>query len=514
MPTYRIQKIVVFILSISAAAFVLACGNDDNNSAVDSGPTDADTDTGGEYLWHTFYGSNLIDDGYSIFVDEDGNVYVTGESDGSWDGPNGENPLNAHYEEQQRDAFVLKLDKDGIYQWHTFFGGADWDIGFSLVIDETGNIFVAGQSGESWTGPNGENPFNEVAGTNANEIFVLKLSSSGDYQWHTFHGTSNFDKGSIALDGDGNILVTGHTRQSWDGPDGQSPLNALSVWNDIFVLKLSANGAYQWHTFYGGSEEDISSSVAVDDAGNLYLTGRSFSLWNGPDGQDPLYKNTRVDYSSYKRYPPIISDIFVLKLDSDGEYQWHIFFITDGDDAGGGLALDETGNIYVTGFSAAWNGPDGQNPLNAHSGVENVFVVKLSSDGTYQWHTFSGSGSSGESITLDEDKNLLVTGYSKNSWNGPEGQSPLNEYSGGYDIFVLVLNSDGAYRWHSLYGSPDGDIGYSIVADGAQNLFVTGRSSSSWLGPDDQDPLNPHTGGTDDLGIIPLADFFVLKLAD
>ena len=81
---------------------------------------------------------------------------------------------------------------------------------------------------------------------------MLKLNSSGAYQWHTFYGSRGYDGGSgIAVDGSGNVYVTGYSNATWNGPAGSSPLHAYSGDDDIFVLKLNSSGAYQWHTFYG-----------------------------------------------------------------------------------------------------------------------------------------------------------------------------------------------------------------------------------------------------------------------
>ncbi len=108
---------------------------------------------------------------------------------------------------------------------------------------------------------------------------MLKLNTSGTYQWHTFYGSGGDSGNGIAVDGSGNVCVTGQSAATWNGPSGQIPLNAYS--GQIFVLKLDTSGAYQWHTFYG-SGGDSGNGIAVDGSGNVCVTGQSAATWNGP----------------------------------------------------------------------------------------------------------------------------------------------------------------------------------------------------------------------------------------
>ena len=158
------------------------------------------------YAWHTFYGSSVNDEGYGIATDGSGNVYVTGLSDATWNGPAGQIPLHAH--SGSYDIFVLKLDSSGSYQWHTFYGSSGHDDGSGIATDGSGNVYVTGESDATWNGPTGQIPLHAHSGSY--DIVVLKLDSSGSYQWHTFYGSSGYDDGNgIATDGSGNVYVTG-----------------------------------------------------------------------------------------------------------------------------------------------------------------------------------------------------------------------------------------------------------------------------------------------------------------
>jgi hypothetical protein len=316
-----------------------------------------------------------------------------------------------------------------------------------------------------------------------NDITIVKLNSAGAYQWHTFYGGTASDQAyGIALDTSGNIYVAGVSGAAWNGPTGQLALHAYSVNSNIVILKLSNAGAYQWHTFYNSEK---AYCIALDTSGNIYVAGYSSITWNGPSGQIPL----NVFGGS--------NDIVILKLNNAGVYQWHTFYGTTHYDEAYGIVVDSSANVYVAGRTeATWNGPSGQLPLHdvAGPGLE-IFILKLNSAGAYQWHTFYGSSNRDESycIALDSSANVYVAGYSNATWNGPAGQIPLNAFAGNYDMVILKLNSAGAYQWHTFYGSVSGnDVANAITLDSSANVYVAGYSNATW-----GSPWNAYTGNED-----------------
>ncbi|MBP6973395.1 MAG: SBBP repeat-containing protein, partial [Syntrophorhabdus sp.] len=401
------------------------------------------------YTWHTFYGSSDDDIGRGIAVDKDGNMYVTGRSY-AWG-----TPINPH--SGNEDIVVLKLDSSGDYLWHTFHGSNDGDdYGRAIAVDKDGNIYVTGRS-YAWG-----TPINLHSGNR--DIVVLKLNSSGAYQWHTFHGSDNYDEGSgISVDKDGNIYVTGGSYAAWG-----TPMNPHSGGSDIVVLKLNSYGTLLWHTFHGSSSNDTGNGIAVDNDGNVYVTGESYATWGTPI----------TPYSGGY-------DIVVLKLGSSGTLLWHTFHGSNHFDYGNGIAVDESGNVYITGHSFdTWG-----TPINPYSGACDIVVLKLNSSGAYQWHTFYGSSSSdiGYGIAVDTGGNVYVTGTSFDTWG-----TPINPYSGDRDIVVLKLDSSGAYQWHTFYGSNNLDEGYGSAMDKDGNIYVTGSSYPTW-----GTPVAPHSGNRD-----------------
>ena len=444
------------------------------------------------FQWHTFYGSTSPDSAaLKVALDSNANIYVTGTSNATWDGPGGVAPLNPYA--ASTDIVIVKLNSAGTYQWHTFYGSSvvnQQDYGNDITVDSSANVYVAGRSERPWNGPGGVAPKN--AHTTYMDMFIIKLNSAGTYQWHTFHGGTNFDSAEgIALGSGGNIYVAGSSYDTWDGPGAVAPkhgFTGIAGNADFTIIKLNNAGIYQWHTFYGSTSHEISGKMAVDSVPNIYMTGYSNATWNGPTGELP--KNHHAgDW-----------DITILKLNGAGTYQWHTFYGSSGNDRGYGIVLGPLNSVYIAGSSGApWNGPGDVAPLNAYTEDFDIAIIKLNSAGIYQWHTFYGSTADdyGYSISLDPATNIHVVGSSYATWNGPGEVAPLNPYTGGVDIAILKLNSAGTYQWHTFYGSSGEDQGRGIALDPAANIYAAGYSAATWNGPGGVIPLNPYTGSYD-----------------
>ncbi len=360
-------------------------------------------------LYSTYLGGSGNDGGNGIAVDGSGNTYVTGFTL-SAKFPTS-NPLQANLGGTQ-NAFVTKINAVGstlIYS--TYLGGNEFDFGFGIAVDGSGNAYVTGQTG-STNFPTA----NPLQGSNGlANAFVAKISNTGDkLLYSTYLGGSVNDSGQgIALDALGNAYVTGYAT-STNFPTKnpfQSSLGSQSPGSqNAFVAKINAAGsALVYSTYLGGSGPDQGRGIAVDGSGNAYVTGITQST-NFPTA-NPLQATNGGGY-----------DAFVTKINAAGSALVYSTYLGgSGTDNGFAIAVDVSGNAYVTGNTTSTNFPS-TNPMQATiGGVQDAFVTKINAAGlAYVYSTYlGGSGTEyGEGIAVDVSGNAYVTGNT-NSTNFP-----------------------------------------------------------------------------------------------
>ena len=359
----------------------------------------------GSVLWiKTYDGTNLlqyIDIATDIVVDVSGNVFVTGKSRGTT---------------SLFDYATIKYDSDGNELWVQRYNAGNFDDeASSIAIDPLGNVYITG-----WTKSSFSSTF----------IYTtIKYNSGGDQLWvadYNGPGNGNDFARSIAVDNMGNVYVTGESM-------------GLNNKNEYATIKYDTNGNEIWVKRYSGpeSENSMAYCMALDDAANVYVTG-----------------------SSYIYYATI-------KYNSDGNELWAQRYGAEiSYDKANAIAVDEIGNVYVTGQSF---------------GVDSEFdyaTIKYNSDGTEQWASiYNGPGQGmdqASSICVDEERNVYVTGWS----------DAVVGVEGNLDFATIKYNPDGQEVWVMRYnGTGDGPDYQTagIVLDGGNNVFVTGSSMGDFL---------------------------------
>jgi hypothetical protein len=436
------------------------------------------------FVYSTLLSGGGDEAGWAIATDRDGNVYVTGDTN-SDRFPLSKKSLQRTYG-GSTDVFVSKLSADGSkLLYSTYLGGSGAEVGYGIALDPEGNIYVTGDS--SSTDFPVVKPLQPTL-KGAPDIFVAKLSTDGSaLLYSTYIGGSNGDRGNgIAVDSSGNACVTGYTH-SKDFPTANPIQAAFGGGNaGAFVLKLNPTGsALLYSTYLGGGNDrpDIGTAIAVDSAGNAYVTG---------------FTNSR-DFPTVKPLQPFVgpTDVFVAKLNATGSallYSTHLG--GSADDEAMGIAIDAAGSAYVTGETESPNFPTTPGAFSrtcvsvpAHSAIGDIcsggdaFISKLSPDGSALIYStyLNGSGFEvGRSIAVGKDGSVYVTGFT-GSRDFPR-YDPLQKAFGGgeFDAFVVKLNPSGSTLTYSTYLGGSGDEGaYGITLDPNDDAYVTGFTSSA-----------------------------------
>ncbi|QOV88007.1 SBBP repeat-containing protein [Humisphaera borealis] len=343
------------------------------------------------------------------------------------------------------------------------------DTANAATYDLDGNGVVAG----SFTGivdfsPGGVNVFLDATSGSG---YVAKYNTAGNMVWVRQLGGSVSD---VAVDKNGNILVTGSFSGTKDFDTSAGVTNLTSAgFEDIYIVKFNSEGSLQWARRVGGAGfSDFGNTVGVDHVGNVFVGGSFAGTVDFDPGPSTVNKTATL------------TDGFVLKLTSNGNYSRVSQLAGNGSEYVNDLAVDDTGTVYAAGRfdkTADFNPGSGTTNLvadNTYGTNYDGFVWKIKSNGTLGFAKKFGGGfwDEGNAIAIDAIGNSYVTGkftYSA-KFNGAGGTLSAFGNSGS-DIFVAKYNSEGAYQWAKKLGGGEADeAGLDIAVDGGRNVYVTG----------------------------------------
>ena len=426
--------------------------------------------------YSTYLGGSGSDYGYGIAVDGSGCAYVTGETTGNFPTTPGayRNAFGGGNYAPFTDAFVTKLNATGtalIYS--TYLGGSGSDSGHAITVDRSGNAYVTGYTrGNFPTTPGAyQTTYDGFFG-----IFVTKLHATGAalaYSTYLSSAGRELSRG-IAVDNDGNAYVTGRAEFGFPTTPGAYQ-SSYGGGADVFVTKFNATGtALVYSTFLGGSAEDTGNGIVVDDSGSAYVTGMTAGGFPTTPG---AFQST---------YGGSYYDAFVTKLNPAGSALVYSSYLGGSStDYGYGIAVDSSGNVYVTGQT--WgNFPTTPMALQTiHGGNYDAFVTKLDGSGSrlvYSTYVGGTGFDHGYGIAVDGDGSAYVTGQTRGGGFPTTANAPQIAYGGGYsDAFIAKLDSSGTALTYSTYlGGPGEDAGHGIAADGNGNVYVTGYTYGSF----------------------------------
>jgi hypothetical protein len=451
--------------------------------------------------YSTYLGGSGADTASGIAVDSSGNAYVTGNTLSS-DFPTA-SPLQSA-NGGGGDAFVTKLNAAGnALVYSTYLGGSGADAANGIAVDSSGNAYVTGSTSSTNFPTNG--PL-QAANGGFSDAFVTKLNAAGNaLVYSTYLGGSGVDTAyGIAVDSSGNAYVAGVTNSA-NFPTA-NPLQPASGGDyDAFVTKLNATGnALVYSTYLGGSGREQANGIAVDSSGNAYVTGRTSST-NFPTNS-PL-QPARGGAGCTLNTLPCANDAFVTKLNAAGNALVYSTYLGGSDnDQGLSIAVDSSGNAYVTGSTLSSDFPTASPIQPANGGGTDAFVTKLNAAGNALVYStyLGGSGTDlAYGIAVDSSGNVYVTGgTSSTNFLTADPIQPLN--GGGGDAFVTKLNTAGNARVYSTYlGGSGADTAYGIAVDSSGNAYVTGNTTSADFPT--ASPLQPANGGGGDAFVMQIS---------
>ena len=452
------------------------------------------------YAWAKSIGGNDSELSNAITVDGSGNIYITGFFTGTVDFDPNASTVNLTAT-GNRDIFVVKLDASGNLLWAKNMGGAGRDESTTIAVDGSGNVYTTGFfEGTADFDPNAGTANLTSAG--AGDIFISKLDASGNFVWVKSIGDVGSDSGgTIAVDGSGNVYLMGSFTGTVDFDPNAGTVNLTPIGtDDIFICKFTASGNLTWAKNIGGTGSDFALDLAVDGSGNVYTTGG--------------FQNT-VDFDPNAGTANLTSsgswDVFVSKLDASGNYVWAKKMGGASYDDGRSIAVDGSGNVYITGYfqaTADFDPNAGSANLTSAGGFD-IFVSKLDASGNYLWA--KGMGSTANDYTyrlaLDGSGNVYTVGNFSGTVDFDPGAGTASLSSaGGFDIFVSKLDASGNYVWAKSMGSTANDSGLAVAVYGSGTVYTTGYFN----GTVDFDPNNCITN----LSAVVFSDIFVSKLSE
>ena len=312
-------------------------------------------------------------------------------------------------------------------------------------------------------------------GTTSTDSAVITVTngtpppSGGNFNWvKRFGGAAASTTGyATAVDPSGNIIVVGTV---WGAATlGGSSLVSLGS-SDIFVAKYMANGTHLWSKLFGGALDDVGRAVAVDAAGNIFVSG-SFkrSLSFGGASLTAYYSGFGAE----------TSDLFIVKLNSGGGHIWSKSFGSFANDTANGVSVDDRdGSVAITGTFTGVVPVGGAGLVSTSTTTSDIFVAKYASDGTHLWS--KGFGSVGDDvgygIATDASGNILIVGNAQGSVNFGGGLLPA---PGGIDVVVAKFDPNGNHQWSKQFGGSSTDGGFGVATDTGGNVFVTGYVQGS-----------------------------------
>jgi hypothetical protein len=367
------------------------------------------------------------------------------------------------------DAFVSLFTSNGSRVWGTYYGGNGQDYANGIVIEASGTIYISGFTKSSYGIATNGSWDITLSGTA--DAFLSKLSSTGALVWGTYYGGNGSDDGGrLAIDTFGDLYMAGSTTSSID-------IASIGAWDityggnlDVMLVKFSSSGNRIWSTYYGGVSNDGIADIDTDPSGNVYIAG-------GTESNTDIASAGAWDINYNGA-----TDVFIAKFSSSGSRVWGTYYGGSGLDDGGYLDVDGFGNVYLSGGTTSSSDIASTGAWDiTYGGNGDAYLAKFSTNGVRIWGTYYGGNDYdyGLNPKLDALGNVFVTGTTKSTTDIASTGSWDATYGGNSDAFLMKFSSNGGRLWGTYYGGFGEDIGIATFVDQAGSTVVSGYTAST-----------------------------------
>lgn len=431
------------------------------------------------YQWtRKIEGEGVIIYSQNSVIDKNSNVFVIGMFQNTL---NIENQTGVYKQKSKGnyDVFVSKYDKDGNFKWTKTFGGIVLDQVHSIAVDTSGFLYLTGRFDDTVDFDPG--PDTALLASEGNsDLYILKLDNSGNYVWaKRIGGKEGVEIGQyIKIDNQNNIIISGTYYNVVDFDPGPGVAQLTNLPNEnIFILKLDKDGNFIWVKNMQSTRYIVPSALNIDSDNNIFVAGEFSGIANLNPG-DSVYL-----VSSFSN-----QDIFYVKLNSKGDFQWakHILAVHDKtspmysllySEKAIGLSILENGESVLSGMfidKLYFKTDTGISFINSAS-ISSNFIIKYSKSGEFKWIK-SFKNVFCRSIEIDKECNVYSVGSIYDSVDlDPSQDSFIVKRKGLSDAYMLKLDSNGKFIWGNQWGGASSNINKTAISiDKLGNIFSVG----------------------------------------
>ena len=425
-------------------------------------------------LWSTYNGGAGYDQNNRVAVDEQGNIWVAGQTDSF------ENVATSGAYQTEllglQNCFLQQYSPSGTLLQGTYFGGELADRCYAMVVEPvTGNVYLGGGTFSPGLATLGAH---QTQLASIDDALLLKFDATGALVWSTYYGGSGHDLiAAMTLDPQGDLLLTGHSRSAVGVATDQTTLTGVE---NVMVAKFTADGQLVWGSLLGATVDE-GWAIGVDDSGHVFVSGTTSSFVNISTAGAHQEENGGG------------RDAFLAKYSPMGGLLWSTYYGGAGNETSLALVVSEDGSIVIAGSTESAEGiatSDAPQPL---PGSENDgYLARFTPSGGRVWGTYLGGEQLEEFTAMVEepDGGLLLCGWSQ-SLDGVTTPDAFQRYPAGeFDAVLLRCSASGALEWGTYLGGPLSEYAYDLARDpisGQLTMVGITRSGSGLTTPNAQD---------------------------